>query len=359
MDLQALNVDLVQKLSLALVIIRNTPPGIRPDVFTRSLAKSLFPPPDRSAQLVSLLDDHLLLRQQELLTRLLPPPSSFASSISLMDLSALNTVNEQSSNEYEFGDFAEKVCQLKDEHYHLKVPDIEFLLQMLMKWLMNIDIDNRGLPVDACLYTVQVMATKLQTDDHKPYHLVLDLLPLIDRFLDCLLDRIEQTADKNVPHLHQMIISLGKSLQRHEREIRFFFFQLRQIRVFRVFSTRSAHVFDSSVKTSMMNTIDSLLWSIPSIVYSIFCMKSFTIAVFSNAASRKDPSINCPHWWINCSVNSMAKPTPVISWNSKDNYRLATIIELTYRERPFEVIPVRVAVNIRNVKSRSTPPAKY
>ena len=208
MDLQALNVDLVQKLSLALVIIRNTPPGIKPEVFTRSLAKRLFPPPDRSAQLASLLDDQLFLRQQELLTRL---PSPLASSISFMDLSALTTVNGQSSNEYEFGDFAEKVCQLRDQHYHLKVPDIEFLLQMLMKWLMNIDIDNRAFPVDACLYTVQIIATKLQTDHHKPYHLVLDLLPLIDTFLDSLLDKIEQTAEANVASLHQMIISLGES----------------------------------------------------------------------------------------------------------------------------------------------------
>ncbi|CAF4779851.1 unnamed protein product, partial [Rotaria sp. Silwood2] len=59
MDLQIINVELFKKLSLAIAIIRNTPDGIKPDVFTRILSKRLFPRPNSSSQLVSILDSRL------------------------------------------------------------------------------------------------------------------------------------------------------------------------------------------------------------------------------------------------------------------------------------------------------------
>jgi hypothetical protein len=215
MDLQALNIDLFGKLSLALAIIRNTPTGIQPDLFARSLAKRLFSTSNDSHRLMSLLDEHLLLRQRDLLTRLVPLHSSLSTSHSSMDVSMILTSSDShclsSNNEYEYGDFAEKVCQLKARHYHLKIHDIEFLLNMLKKWIIVVDIDNRELAVDACLYTLQIIANKLQIDNDKPYHVVLDLLPLIDKFLDCLLDRIERTADDNIVYLQQMVIGLCKT----------------------------------------------------------------------------------------------------------------------------------------------------
>ena len=214
MDLQELNVDLFKKLSLAIAIIRHTPPSITPEVFTRSLAKRLFPQPNRSRQLISLLDEHLLLRQQDLLSRFLPTRSTLTSSVSLMDFATVIVNNDNSqqklTNEYEYGEFAEKVLQLKDKKYQMKIDHIEFLLSTLTKWITHNDINHYTLPTDACLYTIQVIANHLKTDNDKPYHLVLDLLPMIDKFLDCLLDILEQTIDTNVDYLHQMIISLCK-----------------------------------------------------------------------------------------------------------------------------------------------------
>ena len=201
MDLQVRNIDLYKKLSLAIVIIRNTPVGIKPDVFTRSLAKRLFPRLNHS-----IVDEHLILRQQNILSRLLSSHSTITSSISLMDIATiLNDTNRKSTNEYEFGEFAEKVWKLKDKKYHLKIDDIEFLLNTIIKWIT----DHQTLPIDSCLYTIQLIANNFKTDNDKPYHIVLDLLPIIDKFLDCLIDLLEHTSENNVHYLHQMIVSLG------------------------------------------------------------------------------------------------------------------------------------------------------
>jgi hypothetical protein len=212
MDLQLLNVDLFKKLSLAIAIIRNTPSGIKPDVFTRSLTKRLFPRPNRSNQLVSILNEYLILRQQDLLSRFLPSHSTISSSVSFMDLTNAtidnNDSNKKPINEYEYGEFAEKVWKLKDKKRPIKIDDIEFLLNTISKWI-TIDIDHRTLPTDACLYTIQLIANNLKTDNDKPYHIILDLLPMIDKFLDCIFDILEQIIDNHVYYLHQMIISLG------------------------------------------------------------------------------------------------------------------------------------------------------
>jgi hypothetical protein len=210
MDLQVLNVDLFKKLSLAIAIIRNTPSGIKPDVFTRSLAKRLFPQSNLSNQ----LDEHLILRQQDILSRFISSHSTITSSISFMDFTTAttddnNNSNKKLTNEYEYGEFAEKVYKLKDKKYQIKVDDIEFLLNTITKWIT--DIEHHILPTDACLYTIQLIANNLKTDNDKPYHIVLDLLPIIDKFLDCILDILEHTIDNNVYYLHQMIISLGES----------------------------------------------------------------------------------------------------------------------------------------------------
>jgi hypothetical protein len=206
MDLQVLNVDLFKKLSLAIAIIRNTPVGIKPDVFTRSLAKRLFPRLNRSNQ----FDEHLILRQQDLLSRFLPSHSTITSSISLMDIATVpNDSNTRATNEYEFGEFAEKVWKLKDKKYRIKIDDIEFLLNTITKWITTTDIDHQTLPIDACLYTIQLIANNLKTDNDKPYHILLDLLPIIDKFLDCILDILEHTIENNIYYLHQMIVSLG------------------------------------------------------------------------------------------------------------------------------------------------------
>ncbi|CAF1329394.1 unnamed protein product [Adineta steineri] len=217
MDVQVLNVDLFKKLSLAIAIIRNTPSGIKPDVFTRSLSKRLFPRSNRSTQLVCLLNEYLILRQQDVLSRFLSSHSLLSSSISFMDLSIIssdqNDMNKKLTNEYEYGEFAEKVLKLKDKKYRIKIDDIEFLLNILTKWITttNINHHHQILPIDACLYTIQIIANHLKTDNDKPYHIVLDLLPIIDKFLDCILNILEHTLDKNVYYLHQMIISLASS----------------------------------------------------------------------------------------------------------------------------------------------------
>ena len=215
MDLYRINVDLFNKLSLAIAIIRNTPSGIKPDVFTRILAKRLFPKIQHSNHLVSVVDEHLILRQQDLLSRLNSFSSTFSSSISRMDCSTASNENDDldknSINEYEYGEFAEKVSQLKDRKYQIKVNEIEFLLNTLMKWITTtIDTNRRTLPIDACLYTIQIITSHLKTDNNKPYHIVLDILSIIDRFLDFLLDVLGHIADSHVDYLHQMIISLGK-----------------------------------------------------------------------------------------------------------------------------------------------------
>ena len=209
MNLQVLNVDLFQKLSLAIAIIRNTPCGIKPDVFTRSLAKRLFPRHDHSNQLDAIVDEYLLLRQADLLSRLcFPSHSTIPASLSLMDIS--NESNPKSThNEYEYGEFAEKVCKLKEKTYRMKIEDIEFLLNTIIKWLLN-DVEHRAFPIDACLYAIQLIASNLKTDNDKPYHIVLDLLPMIEKFLDSLLDLVERTREDQVVYLHQMIVSLGK-----------------------------------------------------------------------------------------------------------------------------------------------------
>ena len=205
MNVQVLNIDLFQKLSLAIAIIRNTPSGIKPDVFTRSLAKRLCP---RYDQLHSILDEYLILRQNDLLSRLVSSRSTIPSSLSLMDINNESHRNS-TKNEYEYGEFAEKVCKLKDKTYRMKIDDIEFLLNIITKWLLN-DPEHRTLPIDACLYTIQLIATNLKTDNDKPYHIVLDLLPMIDKFLDCLLDLLERTSENHFSHLHQMVVSLGE-----------------------------------------------------------------------------------------------------------------------------------------------------
>lgn len=215
MDLQLLNVDLFKKLSLAIAIIRNTPPGIKPDVFARSLSKRLFPRTDRSRQLVSLLDEHLLLRQQEFLSRSMLVHPTLTSCISLMDLTNATAVEHPTSrqsltNEYEYGEFAEKVCSLREAKRHMRITDIEFLLGTLSKWISAADVDQRTLPVDACLYAIQLIAHQLRTDNDKPYHIILDLLPMIDKFLDGLLDLLEHTNDGHAYCLQQMVISLGQ-----------------------------------------------------------------------------------------------------------------------------------------------------
>jgi len=209
MDLQVLNIDLFKKLSLAIAIIRNTPFGIKPDVFTCSLAKRLFPRSNRSSQLVSILDEHLILRQQDLLSRFLPSHSKIPSSISFMDFTIATNENKKPINEYEYGEFAEKVLKLKEKKYHMKIDDIQFLLNIITKWIIT-DLNHRILPIDACLYTIQLIANNLKTDNDKPYHIILDLLPIIDKFLDCILDILEHIIENNVYYLHQMIISLGK-----------------------------------------------------------------------------------------------------------------------------------------------------
>ena len=214
MDVQALNVDLFKKLSLAVTIIRNTPAGIKPEAFTRSLAKRVFPPPTRANQLASMLDEYLVLRQDDLLARLrpLPPPSSLAASISFMDLSSFAGDSPRKvTNEYEHGDFADKVLQLKDRNYTMKVADMEFLLGTLLKWITSSDVDQRALPTDACLYTIQLIANHLKTDTEKPYHIVLGVLPMIDTFLDGVIETIERARDEtHVASLQQMIVSLGE-----------------------------------------------------------------------------------------------------------------------------------------------------
>jgi hypothetical protein len=215
MDLQVLNIDLFKKLSLAIAIIRNTPPGIKPDVFTRSLAKRLFPRLNRSDQLVFKLDEYLILRQHDLLSRYLPSHSTLTSSISLMDLSTADDLIKKPTKEYEYGEFAEKVFKLKDKNRQIKIDDVEFLLNTLTKWITTTDIDHRIIPTDACLYTIQLIANNLKTDNDKPYHIVLDLLPIIDKFIDCIFDILEHTVDNNVYYLHQMIISLGIKKRRN------------------------------------------------------------------------------------------------------------------------------------------------
>jgi hypothetical protein len=219
MDLQVLNVDLFKKLSLAIAIIRNTPLGIKPDVFTRSLAKRLFPRLNRSNQLISIVDEHLILRQQDLLSRVLSSHSIISSSISLMDIATVaNDSNRKSTNEYQFGEFAEKVWKLKEKKYHLKIDDIEFLLNTITKWITTTDIDHQILPIDACLYTIQLIANNLKTDNDKPYHIVLDLLPIIDKFIDCILDLLEHTSENHIYYLHQMIVSLGQCIENNSLE---------------------------------------------------------------------------------------------------------------------------------------------
>ncbi|UJR09887.1 hypothetical protein I4U23_014109 [Adineta vaga] len=216
MDLQILNIDLFKKLSLAITIIRNTPPGIKPDVFTRNLAKRLFPQLNRSGQLITLLDEHLIRRQQDFLSRSISSHSKLSSSLSLMDFTNAFSDHDQQSNkkithEYEYGEFAGKILKLKDKKYQIKITDIEFLLNTLTKWILTIDIDHRTLPIDACLFTIQIIANHLKTDNDKPYHLVLDLLPMIDKFIDGILDLLEHSMENNVGYLHQMIISLASS----------------------------------------------------------------------------------------------------------------------------------------------------
>ncbi|CAF2819631.1 unnamed protein product [Rotaria sp. Silwood2] len=216
MDLQLINVELFKKLSLAIAIIRNTPDGIKPDVFTRILSKRLFPRPNSSSQLVSILDEHLILRQQDIISRVFPSHSKLTSSISFMDFTTATIENDdrnkKQTNEYEYGEFAEKVFQLKDRKYQIKIDDVEFLLNTLTKWIVTkTDIIHQTIPIDACLYTIQIIANNLKTDNDKPYHIVLDILPMIDKFLDCLFDLLDHITDNHIYFIHQMIISSASS----------------------------------------------------------------------------------------------------------------------------------------------------
>ncbi|CAF1167547.1 unnamed protein product [Rotaria sp. Silwood1] len=216
MDLQIINVELFKKLSLAIAIIRNTPDGITPDVFTRILSKRLFPRSNHSSQLASILDEHLILRQQDLLSRFLPSHTKLTSSISFMDFTPAtidnDDLNKKQTNEYEYGEFAEKVFQLKDKKYQIKIDDVEFLLNTLTKWIITTtDINYQTIPIDACLYTIQIIANNLKTDNDKPYHIVLDILPMINKFLDCLFDILDHITDNHVYFIHEMIISLASS----------------------------------------------------------------------------------------------------------------------------------------------------
>lgn len=214
MDLQLINIDLFKKLSLAIAVIRNTPNGIKPDEFTRILSKRLFPHKSSSTTIEVILDEYLILRQQDLLSRFLPSHTILTSSISLMDLTNINEnedLNRNITNEYEYGEFAEKLLQLKDKNYKIKIEDIEFLISILTKWIQTTnDIDYRIIPFDTCLYAIQIIANHIKTDNDKPYHIILDLLPMIDKFIDILLDTIIHINDNYMNFIHQMIISLSK-----------------------------------------------------------------------------------------------------------------------------------------------------
>lgn len=201
MDLQNLNIELFKKLAFALMIIRNTPKGIRSDVFARSLAKRLC---HRS----NIIDEYLVRRQDDLLSRLdKQSDSKLTTSISMMDLTNLPNGKVRFNDQY--GLFADKVLKLKERKRLIKIDDIEILLDIISKWLTN----NQWiiLPIDACLYTIQLIANHLKTDNDKPYHLILDLLPLIDKFFDCLFDILEQINETHVDFIHEMIISLSSS----------------------------------------------------------------------------------------------------------------------------------------------------
>lgn len=201
MDSESLNIELFKKLAFALVIIRNTPKGIRSDVFTRSLAKRLY---DRPSMII---DEYLVRRQDDLLSRLLKDSNGkLATSISMMDLTTLP--NEKFRFNDQYGQFADKVYKLKERKRFIKIDDIEILLDTISKWLVTNELI---LPIDACLYTIQLIANQLKTDNDKPYHIILDLLPIIDKFLDCLFDILEQINRKNISFIHEMIISLSSS----------------------------------------------------------------------------------------------------------------------------------------------------
>ena len=206
-----LNVDLYGKLGVALAIIRQTPPGIPVDLFTRSLAKRIVSKRRLDVDLQKLDDEYLLLRQQDLLARL-PTSSTLPSSYSLMDLTEFNHEElfaRSPTNEYDYGDFAEKIVRLKNPSMSLKRDDLHFLFDLLGKSIRQLEFDRDVLPVDACLYAMQLIVSRLQTDHDRPYHLILELLPLIDQFLDLLFDQLEQTTEKHLDSLHQMLIVLS------------------------------------------------------------------------------------------------------------------------------------------------------
>lgn len=203
-----LNVDLYAKLVLAVAIIRKTPRGIPVDLFTRSLAKRIFSKEIREENLENLNDEYLFLRQQDLLSRL-EPRMTLSSTYSLMDLSEFNheeIFSRSNTNEYDYGDFVEKIFRLKTHSNSIKRDDLEFLFDFISKSIRQIDVDRTILPLDICLYSTQIVVSRLQIDNDRPYHLTLELLSLIDQFLDVLFDQLEQTNEKTFESIHQMII---------------------------------------------------------------------------------------------------------------------------------------------------------
>ena len=231
-----LNVDLYAKLVLAVAIIRKTPRGIPVDLFTRSLAKRIFSKEIREKNVDKLNDEYLFLRQQDLLSRL-ERRTNLSSTYSLMDLSEFNheeIFSRSNTNEYDYGDFVEKIFRLKTHSNSIKRDDLEFLFDFIGKSIRQIDVDRTILPLDICLYSTQIVVSRLQIDNDRPYHLILELLPLIDQFLDVLFDQLEQTNEKTLESIHQMIIVWSSLSVFRPFSLIVFFFQHQLIRVFRV-----------------------------------------------------------------------------------------------------------------------------
>lgn len=207
MDENSLNVEVFRKICLSIGLIRQVPSGLKVDVFTRCLSRKHF---SRSE---CLIDEDLRDRQEKLLFRLDRTGRDLTKSFSSMDFccSQENSNSIRFNDEFQFGNFAEKIRQIKWKNCSLRLSDLEFLFNFIEKFVRtSSNVDHRTLPVDAFLFSIQILTNSLQFDNGKVFIPIFEILPFVERLIELLVEQIERVQQKLFNSFRTMLLSLGE-----------------------------------------------------------------------------------------------------------------------------------------------------
>ncbi|CAF1637288.1 unnamed protein product, partial [Didymodactylos carnosus] len=198
-----------------------TPNGIKPCDFTRALAKQLT-----NSKKVSLNEEFDNLNEQQLLLKQYLLKESYgyfngkhllSTSLSSMELEQQqqqqDDIIRKHHNEYEYGDFIQKILFLKstttDDTSNTIDDSINFVLNIMINWLEKHDYNSQSLPVDCYLYAIRVVTEVIEFD--KFYFIRDKIFLAIEQFVQKLLNILSQFINLalDVYCIKQMLITLG------------------------------------------------------------------------------------------------------------------------------------------------------